>query len=172
MWFLLCHIFISSKDVNCVSLKVLLFLLIFSLIYSFSHSSHTAQHWNQLISGFFIFNRPGLAGAVLQSTSWLIHSLIQSVREPFPPNHQNIINQKPEELGCMSRVMCYMSCVTWHVTVTCHMSNFFWTSGEAYWWRVYYQRGLPRLVFLKLEWAQLYLHFWGFVYLVVNNLLW
>ena len=34
-----------------------------------------------------------------------------------------------------------------HVSrVTCHM--FFGQSGEAYWWRVCYQRGLPRLVFL------------------------
>ena len=35
--------------------------------------------------------------------------------------------------------------------VTCHMSHdtffFFWQSGEAYWWRVCYRRGLPRLVF-------------------------
>ena len=29
--------------------------------------------------------------------------------------------------------------------VTCHMSHFFFfgQSGEAYWWRVCYQRGLP-----------------------------
>ena len=40
-----------------------------------------------------------------------------------------------------------------HVShVTCHMSNviiiifFFGQSGEAYWWSVCYQRGLPRLV--------------------------
>ena len=47
----------------------------------------------------------------------------------------------------MSRVTCHMS------RVTCHMSHitifffFFGQRGEAYWWRVCYQRGLPRLVF-------------------------
>ena len=45
----------------------------------------------------------------------------------------------------MSRVTCHVS------RVTCHMSLFsfsFGQSGEAYWWRVCYQRGLPRLVFI------------------------
>ena len=61
----------------------------------------------------------------------------------------------------MSHVMCHVSR---HVSrVTCHMSqffsplffllfsflSFFGQSGEAYRWRVYYQRGLPRLVFLR-----------------------
>ena len=51
----------------------------------------------------------------------------------------------------MSRVKCHMS------HVMCHMSQFFLEffflivlflqSGEAYQWRVCYQRGLPRLVF-------------------------
>ena len=70
-----------------------------------------------------IFNRPGVAGAVLQTASSLIHS----VGQPFPPNLQNIINHKPEELGSwnfermftphnMSHVTCCMS------RVTCHMS--------------------------------------------------
>ena len=44
----------------------------------------------------------------------------------------------------MSRVMCHIS------RVTCHMYFifilFFGQSGEAYRWRVCYQRGLPRLV--------------------------
>ena len=34
----------------------------------------------------------------------------------------------------------------------CHMSHvIFWggQSGEAFWWRVWYQRGLNRLVFMK-----------------------
>ena len=42
-----------------------------------------------------IINRPGVAGAVLQSASLLI----KWVSEPFPPNLQDIINHKPEELG-------------------------------------------------------------------------
>ena len=58
----------------------------------------------------------------------------------------------------MSCVTCHMSCVTFHVShVTCHVSCvtcflllFFLQSGEAYWWRVCYQQGLPRLVFLKV----------------------
>ena len=60
----------------------------------------------------------------------------------------------------MSRVTYHMSRVTCHVShVTCHMSHFFFflfffffffgQSGEAYWWRVCYQRGLPRLNVVK-----------------------
>ena len=66
----------------------------------------------------------------------------------------------------MSRVTCHVSCVKCHMShvtchmscVTCHMSLFsssfftsffFGKSGEAYRWRVCYQRGLPRLVFTR-----------------------
>ena len=50
--------------------------------------------------------------------------------------------------------MCHMS------RVTCHMSHvtffsFFLLSGEAYWWRVWYQQGLPHLV---------YQHIWHMAY--------
>ena len=37
-----------------------------------------------------LFNRPVVAGAVLQTPSLLI----QSVTQPFPPNLQNVINHK------------------------------------------------------------------------------
>ena len=55
----------------------------------------------------------------------------------------------------MSRVTCHVSHVTCHMSrVTSHMSlffssffSFFGQSGRAYWWRVCYQRGLPRLVY-------------------------
>ena len=57
----------------------------------------------------------------------------------------------------MSHVKCHVSCVTRHVScVMCHVSHvtchiffffFFGRNGEAYRWRVCYQRGLPRLVF-------------------------
>ena len=54
----------------------------------------------------------------------------------------------------VSRVTCHdVSRVTFHVSrVTCHMSHvtFFGQSGEDYWWRVCYQRGLPRLVSFTL----------------------
>ena len=45
--------------------------------------------------------------------------------------------------------MCHVSR---HVSrVTCHhfFIFFFGQSGEVYWWRVCYQRGLPRLVLVK-----------------------
>ena len=60
----------------------------------------------------------------------------------------------------MSCVMCNVSCVTCNVSrVTCHVSNvtchffffFFGQSGEAYRWRVCYQRGLPRLVLFQIQ---------------------
>ena len=41
----------------------------------------------------------------------------------------------------------HVSCVSCHISrVTSHMSCFFLQIGEAYWWRVCYQPGLPRLV--------------------------
>ena len=47
----------------------------------------------------------------------------------------------------MSLFMCHVSRVTFHMSyVTCHISC---VTYEAYWWRVCYQRGLPRLVFNK-----------------------
>ena len=45
------------------------------------------------------FNRPGVAGAALQTPSTFIHSLIDSVTDPFPPNLQTIITPKLLELG-------------------------------------------------------------------------
>ena len=44
-------------------------------------------------------NRPSVAGAVQQTPSLLIHSLIESVNNPFPPNLQNIITPKPYKKG-------------------------------------------------------------------------
>ena len=57
----------------------------------------------------------------------------------------------PKPVMChVSRVKCHMSHITCHVShVTCHFFLFLFfsgQSGEAYWWRVCYQRGLPRLV--------------------------
>ena len=58
----------------------------------------------------------------------------------------------------VSRVTCHVSHVMCHVSlVTCHMSHvtlfFFGQSGEAYCWRVCYQRGLPRLVLDKVQYS-------------------
>ena len=75
----------------------------------------------------------------------------------------------------MSRVTCHVSRVTCHMSrVTCHVSHvilffffFFRQSGEAYRWRVCYQRGLPRLVFKLLKffcgftWERKQLQWWG-----------
>ena len=49
----------------------------------------------------------------------------------------------------MSCVMCHVSCVTCHVShVMRHVSHVKKNNnGGASWWRVCYQRGLPRLVF-------------------------
>ena len=63
----------------------------------------------------------------------------------------------------MSHVTYYVSHVRCHVScVTCHMQFFFLCfvfgqSCEAYWWRVCYQRGLPRLVYLYSQILVLFL---------------
>ena len=48
---------------------------------------------------FYTRTRPGVAGAGLQTASLLFNSFINSLGHPFPPNHQDIINPKPLELG-------------------------------------------------------------------------
>ena len=109
-----------------------------------------------------IANRPSVAGAVLQTPPWLIHSFIHWLSHPFPPNLQDIINPKPLELGswnfaCMFTLY-HVLYVTCQVSgVRCHMSGlfsflffFFGQSGGACLWRVCYQRGLPRLIFLLI----------------------
>ena len=45
----------------------------------------------------------------------------------------------------MSPVTCHMSCVTWIF----FFIIFFWQNGDAYWWRVCYQWGLPRLILME-----------------------
>ena len=65
---------------------------------------------------------------------------------------------------CSPPQTCHVSCVTCHVSrVTCQLSRvtfffcfFFGQSSAAYWGRVCYQRGLPRLVFTNSAiWAGL-----------------
>ena len=44
-------------------------------------------------------NRPGVARAFLKQPRYsFIHSVSQSVSQPFPPNYENIINHKQKEL--------------------------------------------------------------------------
>ena len=72
----------------------------------------------------------------------------------------------------MSCVMCHVSCVTCQLSrVTCHMYFFssvkkMGPSGGASWWKVCYQRGLTRLVyivdticgiFVKTSWTEIWL---------------
>ena len=80
-------------------------------------------HWTTLV------NRPGVAGAVLQTPLWLIDSFSHH----FPPNLQDIINPKTLELGSwnfermftphhVSHVRCHVSCVRCQVSgVRCHV---------------------------------------------------
>ena len=76
---------------------------------------------------------------------------------PATPGLLNIRTSNPLELGSCNLERIFMpnhvSCVMCHVShVTCHMSLFFLLffgkSGDAYWWRVCYKRGLPHLVFI------------------------
>ena len=83
---------------------------------------------------YYIINRPGVAGAVLQSPLLLIHSFNNWFSDPFPPNLQNIRTPKPEELGSWNFermftphhlwIVCQVSGVTCQVShVRCHMSG-------------------------------------------------
>ena len=58
------------------------------------HASVIFLNWCNNI-GYDIFNRPGVAGAVLQSPPSLIDSVSDGLWKYIP----NTVNPKPEELG-------------------------------------------------------------------------
>ena len=103
--------------------------------------------WYFLSVVFSVFNRPGVAGAVLQSPPWLINALSLVMvcgnifKVPSIPNHKSWgaeIFERTFTPHHVSHVTCPMS------RVRCHMSLFYCGAFRG---RVCYQRGLPRLVF-------------------------
>ena len=66
-----------------------------------------------------MLNRPGVAGAVLQTPLPLLNSFIDSLTCPFPPKVHSTFTLKPYGLGTslchMSQVICHMSHVTCHL---------------------------------------------------------
>ena len=66
-------------------------------------------------------------------------------------------DRSPPTTRHMSHVACHVSHVICHVSrITCPMSHvffFYGQTGEAYRWRVCYQRGLPRLVHKAEGWG-------------------
>ena len=125
-----------------------------------------------------VINRPGVAGAVLQAPLSLIHSFCRSAYSFKSSKYhttQTVMvreltfweNAHPHNMShvkChVSHVMCHMSIVTCHVShVMCNMAQlyiyffplFFWQIGEAFWWRVCYQWGLPRLGYSLTDMAK------------------
>ena len=103
-----------------------------------------------------LVNRPGVAGAVLQSPPWLTDWLINCLSDGLWKYIQNLVNPKPEEVESwklrrmfiphnVSHVMCHLSCVT------CKKKKYYPSekngqNGGISQWRVCYQQGLPRLV--------------------------
>ena len=97
-----------------------------------------------------IINRPGVAGAVLQTPSLQI--LFCLAMDLFNPNLVNIIKHKPLKLEIrnfqrrFTSPTCRLSHVIRHMShVMCHM-KFKIKKIETIWWIVCYQRGLPCLV--------------------------
>ena len=83
-----------------------------------------------------VFNRPGVARAVLQSPPLLIHSLSHPSFQISSKHCQSETGRGRElkfgeNIHTILSVMCHMSCVTCHMScVTCHVSpvtcqNFF-----------------------------------------------
>ena len=124
------------------------------------------------INNFFfhvLFNRSGVAGAVLQSPpsiikiiNWLIEWLSNLLVQIYSNHCQSQIGGAREltfweHVHCTLCVICHVShvtcqflCVNCHVSrVTCHTKNVLKNIGQrdwASWWSVCYQQGLPRLV--------------------------
>ena len=111
-----------------------------------------------------VFNRPGVAGAILQPPLWLIHSFIESLSylSSKSSRHHKSQTVRAKNLTFWEYVhpppcvTCQMSGTRCQVSgVTCHVSDitffFFRQIGRACWCMVCYQRGLPRLVY-KQQW--------------------
>ena len=92
--------------------------------YSWVSNQKTEINWKIRIF-FEFFNRPGVAGAVLQTPSWLtdlITLFLQIFKTPSLPNHNSLGADILR--GCSPSTTCHPpTCVTCHVSyVTCHMS--------------------------------------------------
>ena len=119
---------------------------------------------------YYIFNRPGVAGAVLETPPSLIDRVSKQSFSSKSSKHHKFQTITARHLKCLHKVhhqscvMCHMSCITCHVScvmchvscVTCHVSPdtcnlfyfFFLQINRASRWRACYQRGLPRLVYV------------------------
>ena len=77
---------------------------------------------------FVVFNRPGVAGAILQTPPSLINYLIESPFSPKPSKHHYTQTMRDRELTFWENIIplpcvtCKMSCVTCQVScVGCHV---------------------------------------------------
>ena len=92
-----------------------------------------------------IFNRPGVAGAVLQTPLLLIHTFINSSFSSKPSKYHYTQSIRAKELKFwenfhhVSHVRCQVSGVRCLVSYI----SFFGQSGGASRWRVYNQQGYP-----------------------------
>ena len=166
-------------------------MLALSSLYTTFTSEIMMQFYN-----YFIFNRPGVAGAVLQTASSLIKWVSQSSFSSRYSQHHDSQTVRARELKFWENVhptpcvMCHLSHVTCHISpVTCHLSPakcpknlyFFHTkkkivffnlvqkngqSGVASRWRVCYQQGLPRLFF----WRYLPQHIYNKTALILQSI--
>ena len=73
---------------------------------------------------YYMFNRPDVARAVLQSPPWIIEWLTERSFSSNIFQTLSIPNRKSWRRGCSSNTMCHMSCVTCHMSgVTFHLSH-------------------------------------------------
>ena len=96
--------------------------------------------------GQIYFNSPGVAGAVLQTPLLLIHPFIESSFHSESWRHCLSQTVRAGELRFWENVDTSPFVRRQISGVTCHIFVC-GQSGGASWWRIYYQRGLPRLVF-------------------------
>ena len=105
-----------------------------------------SQVWQILTLEITVYNRTGLAGAVLQTSS-LFHRANHNLWKYF----ENNFTPRQKKLGCYNFerrftspylwcVMCHMSCVMFHLSHVTWHNFFFWPCFEAIWWRVCYHR--------------------------------
>ena len=148
LWLLVCTFSIQSKFMNNGSKRFQQQKIMWSLVFCNNvcvcHSLWrevfcTLTITNNLIF-FLVINRPGVAGAVLQTLLSMIDSLIQSTFSSKPSKHQYTQSVRARELKFWKKsvhspphVTCHVSCVRCQVSgvrclvsnVRCQMSHFF-----------------------------------------------
>ena len=100
-WAVYCLVYTASDLDQLPGAKASSTVLYYSIYLAFNQLDRTALLYSTsvLCQDVYLINRPGVAGAFLQSPPSFINSLINSLTDGLWKYIPNTVNPKPEELG-------------------------------------------------------------------------